>query len=353
MNYIVSGAAGFIGFFTVKRLLDAGHRVLGIDSLNNYYDVSLKRARLAELGIGETVPKQSVPSALYPGFEFAHLGVENGEALAKVCGAFAGKGPGAFIHLAAQAGVRHSLECPAAYMDANMSGFFQVLEYCRAASVPHLVFASSSSVYGMNTDRPYSTHRGADHPVSFYAATKRANELMAHSYAHIYGLPVTGLRFFTVYGPWGRPDMAYYKFSLAIMEGRTIDVYNNGEMRRDFTYIDDISEGIVLALNRIPRGDSSFDPARPDPASSSAPYRIYNLGNNHAERLGDFVETLEKVLGKKARKRFLPAPPGDVLATEADIEDARRDLGWRPVTDMAGGLARFAQWFLPYHAGQH
>jgi UDP-glucuronate 4-epimerase len=352
MNYIVSGAAGFIGFFTAQKLLQQGHTVLGIDSVNDYYDVSLKTDRLRELGINpaDIGYGKSAGSGQYPRFRFVKVKAEDKEALFRVCGAFAEEARiDGFIHLAAQAGVRYSLENPQAYMDANISGFFSVLECCRNLALPHLVYASSSSVYGLNADRPFSPRRGADHPVSLYAATKRSNELMAHTYAHLYGLPVTGLRFFTVYGPWGRPDMAYYKFSKAIMEGKTIDVYNNGDMFRDFTYIDDITGGIILALNRIPSGSSDFDPAHPDPAVSSAPYRIYNLGNNHAERLGTVIELLEEALGKRAVMNFLPPPKGDVLATEADIEDAKRDLNWQPSTNIEAGLKQFARWFRSYH----
>jgi UDP-glucuronate 4-epimerase len=352
MNYIVSGAAGFIGFFTVQKLLQQGHTVLGVDSLNDYYTVSLKTDRLRELGIdpSDIGYGKNAGSGQYPRFRFVKAKAEDRETFFRICEAFTGEVRiDGFIHLAAQAGVRYSLENPRAYMDANISGFFNVLEFCRNIALPHLVYASSSSVYGLNTDQPFSPRRGADHPVSLYAATKRSNELMAHTYAHLYSLPVTGLRFFTVYGPWGRPDMAYYKFSKAIMEGRTIEVYNNGDMFRDFTYIDDITGGIILALNRIPQGSSAFDPARPDPALSTAPYRIYNLGNSRAERLGMIIELLEEALGKRAVKKFLPPPKGDVLATEADIEDTKQDLNWQPSTDIETGIKQFAQWFRSYH----
>jgi UDP-glucuronate 4-epimerase len=348
VNYIVTGAAGFIGFFTVKKLLEKGHRVLGIDSVNDYYDTALKRARLNLLGIvGDAI---AAGSALYPRFRFIKLRVEDREKTMAACDAFVNECSGldGIIHLAAQAGVQYSIENPGAYIDANILGFFNILEYCRKIRVPHFVYASSSSIYGLNEKRPFSSHDGADHPVSLYAATKRSNELMAHAYSHLYGLPATGLRFFTVYGPWGRPDMAYFKFSKAIMEGRTITVYNNGEMTRDFTYIDDIVEGILLALDHPPSPSPDFDPLRPDPSSSAAPWKIYNLGNSRAERIGFFIETLEKHLGKKAVKNYLPAPKGDVAATEADIEDAKRDLGWRPHTGIEEGLKQFAAWFLDY-----
>jgi UDP-glucuronate 4-epimerase len=352
MNYIVSGAAGFIGFHTVKKMLEQGHGILGIDSINDYYEVSLKENRLKELGVKNAGAAPGGSSDIYPRFQFIRLKVEDQENLFDKCGAFCRdcSGIDGVIHLAAQAGVRYSIDHPQAYIDANIQGFFNVLEFCRRVNVPHLVYASSSSVYGLNENRPFSVHNTADHPVSLYAATKRSNELMAHAYSHLFGLPVTGLRFFTVYGPWGRPDMAYYKFSKAIMEGAPIEVYHNGEMFRDFTYIDDIVEGILLALRRPPAGSPSFNPAAPDPASSPAPYKLYNLGNNRPERLNDFIAALEEALGKKAVKRFLPLQQGDVLATEADINDTARDLNWRPHTGITAGLRSFAAWFRNYYS---
>jgi UDP-glucuronate 4-epimerase len=353
MNFILTGAAGFIGFHTARRLLEQGHSVLGIDSINGYYTVTLKTDRLKELGIETPEPAygERIKSSRYPGFCFVRLAIEDTEELFRAAGVYADDaGPAdRIIHLAAQAGVRYSLENPGSYINSNISGFLSILELSRKLKIPHLVFASSSSVYGLNTKRPFSVHDGADHPVSLYGATKRADELMAHTYAHLFGIPVTGLRFFTVYGPWGRPDMAYFKFSLAIMEDRPIDVYHKGEMFRDFTYIDDITEGIILASKTIPLPSPGFDPSRPDPASSSAPFRIYNLGNNHPEKLLDFIEALEKALGKKARKNFLPFQAGDVQATEADIDDTLRDLGWSPDTDISEGLSRFAAWFRDYY----
>jgi UDP-glucuronate 4-epimerase len=279
------------------------------------------------------------------------LGIEDKEALFRAAGVYAdAAGPAdRIIHLAAQAGVRYSLEYPSDYISSNIAGFLNILELARKLPIPHLVFASSSSVYGLNAKRPFSVHDTADHPVSLYGATKRADELMAHAYAHLFGIPVTGLRFFTVYGPWGRPDMAYFKFSLAIMEDRPIDVYNGGEMFRDFTYIDDITGGVLLASETPPLPSPGFDSSRPDPASSSAPFRIYNLGNNRPEKLLDFIEALEKALGKKARKNFLPMQAGDVPATEADIDDTLKDLGWSPGTGITGGLERFAAWFKGYY----
>jgi UDP-glucuronate 4-epimerase len=353
MKYILTGAAGFIGFHTAKALLDRGDTVFGIDSLNSYYDPRLKEGRLGELGIraGDLAYGTPASSEKFPRLSFTRINLEDAAAFPPLFDRFAGEGekPGGVIHLAAQAGVRYSLENPGAYIDSNLRGFFNVLEGCRRAAVPHLVYASSSSVYGLNRKRPFSVHDRTDHPVSLYAATKKSNELLAHSYAHLFGLPVTGLRFFTVYGPWGRPDMAYYKFSALIREGKPIDVYNRGEMYRDFTYIDDVTAGVLAALDRPPEPDRAFDPARPDPASSSAPYRIYNLGNNRPECLNDFIAALEELLGKPALRNELPLQDGDVPATEADIEDSIRDLGWRPRTDLKTGLAAFTRWFLGYH----
>jgi UDP-glucuronate 4-epimerase len=353
MNCILTGAAGFIGFHTARRLLEQGHSVLGIDSLNEYYTVTLKTDRLKELGIETSglTRGERVTSSRYPGFSFVRLGIEDREELFRAAGVYAdGAGPpDRIIHLAAQAGVRYSLENPADYISSNISGFLNILELARKINIPHLVFASSSSVYGLNSKRPFSVHDRADHPVSLYGATKRADELMAHAYAHLFGIPVTGLRFFTVYGPWGRPDMAYFKFSLAIMEDRPIDLYNAGEMFRDFTYIDDIVDGVLLASETIPLPSPGFDPSRPDPASSSAPFKIYNLGNNRPEKLLDFVGALEKALGKTARKNFLPMQAGDVPATEADIGDTFKDLGWSPGTGITEGIDRFASWFKDYY----
>ncbi|GHV73361.1 NAD-dependent epimerase [Spirochaetia bacterium] len=340
MNCIVTGSAGFIGFHVTKKLLEQGHRILGIDSVNDYYAVSLKHDRLKELGIKTDSLRYDEPAAsgVFPQFQFVQFRLEEKDRLSNAVNNFI-REHGAIdriIHLAAQAGVRYSLQNPEAYISSNISGFLSILEICRSLMVP-LVYASSSSVYGMNARQPFSVHDRVDHPVSLYAATKRSNELMAHTYAHLFHLPMTGLRFFTVYGPWGRPDMAYYKFSLAISNGEPIDVYNNGEMRRDFTYIDDIVEGVIKAVGHIP-------------SPAPVPCRIYNLGNNHSVELGLFIETLENALGKKAVKRYLPMQEGDVLSTEADIEDTRRDLGWTPHTDIAGGLTAFAQWFKTYKA---
>jgi UDP-glucuronate 4-epimerase len=354
VNFILTGAAGFIGFHTARALLEQGHSVLGIDSINEYYTTALKNDRLKELGIDAPGLRygEMAESAGYPRFDFIKLELEDKEGLDKAVAAYAEAGrPDRIIHLAAQAGVRYSLENPASYISSNVSGFLCILDLCRKLKIPHLVFASSSSVYGLNRKRPFSVHDTVDHPVSLYGATKRADEIIAHTYAHLFGIPVTGLRFFTVYGPWGRPDMAYYKFSLAINEDKPIDVYHTGEMFRVFTYIDDIVDGIIRASGAVPLPSPGFDPLRPDPASSSAPFRIYNLGNNHPEKLLDFIEVLEKALGKKARKNFLPIQAGDVLETEADIDDTVRDLGWSPSTGIDEGLKRFAAWFKGYYRG--
>jgi UDP-glucuronate 4-epimerase len=355
VQYIITGTAGFIGFYVTKKLLEQGHRVLGIDSINDYYAVSLKNDRLRELGINPDHLQygQAVPSGSFPGLQFAQLKLEDKTGLEALVGGIKKSGGSVdrIIHLAAQAGVRYSLENPEAYISANIAGFLNILELSRTLAVPHLVYASSSSVYGLNAKRPFSVHDPVDHPVSLYAATKRSNELMAHTYAHLFGIPVTGLRFFTVYGPWGRPDMAYYKFSLAIRAGKPIDVYNNGDLWRDFTFIDDIAEGILKASDRIP-SPPPFNPLNPDPAGSSAPFRIYNLGNNRPENLKVFIETLENALGKGAEKRYFPMQEGDVFATEADIEDTRRDLGWAPRTSIAEGLGVFAEWFNGYYKEQ-
>lgn len=347
MLHLVTGAAGFIGFHLVKRLIARGDRVVGIDSINDYYDPALKFARLAELGIGEETADfgRTVTAADGIPFTFIRMKLEDDEGLASL---FSAHSFDRVVNLAAQAGVRYSIENPRAYLDSNLVGFLNILEACRAAKTAHLVYASSSSVYGLNATRPFALGDHTDHPVSLYAATKKANELMAHTYSNLYGMPTTGLRFFTVYGPWGRPDMAYFKFARAITQGQPIDVYNNGDMLRDFTYIDDIVEGIVRVVDSVPHPDPSWDPARPDPAFSSAPYRVYNIGNNAPVRLGEFIETLESALQMKAQKRYLPMQPGDVYATEADVSALERDFSWRPTTPIGEGLAGFARWYRAY-----
>ena len=333
MKILVTGAAGFIGFHLAQRLLERGDEVVGLDNLNTYYDVSLKDARLGLL-------------EAHPGFRFVRAGLEDRPTVAAL---FSDEHFDMVVNLAAQAGVRYSLQNPNAYIDSNIVGFMNVLEGCRHNNVKHLVYASSSSVYGANTTVPFSVHDTVDHPVSLYAATKKSNELMAHTYAHLFGLPVTGLRFFTVYGPWGRPDMAYFSFTKAILEGRPIDVFNHGRMQRDFTYIDDIAEGIVRVLGHIPRPDPAWNAASPDPATSSAPYRLYNIGNNQPVELGHFIEVLEEYLGKKAHKNMLPIQAGEVLVTCADVDDLRHEVGFRPSTPIREGLRRFVEWYREFY----
>ncbi|GAB6095745.1 NAD-dependent epimerase [Desulfatiferula olefinivorans] len=317
-HVLVTGAAGFIGYFLSKRLLDEGHAVTGIDNLNDYYDVGLKNDRL----------KQLEP---YEKFTFIRMDLADRTAMERLFETRFDR----VVHLAAQAGVRYSLENPHAYGESNLTGFLHILEGCRAIQVPHLVYASSSSVYGWNAKIPFSTRDTVDYPVSLYAATKKANELMAHSYAHLFGIPVTGLRFFTVIGPWGRPDMAYYKFTKAILEGRPIDVYNHGKMKRDFTYIDDIVEGVVRVMDHIPEG-------------KPAPYAVFNIGNHAPVELGLFIEAIEEALGIPAKKNMLPMQPGDVPATYADIDDLTRAVGFRPTVDIREGVRRFTDWYKAY-----
>ena len=332
-SFLVTGAAGFIGFHLSKRLLQDGGRVIGLDIVNDYYDVQLKHDRLAQLE-GE------------PLFSFHKLNLADGDQISRL---FQTESLDVVLHLAAQAGVRYSLENPRAYVDSNLVGFINILEGCRHGGIEHLVYASSSSVYGANTKMPFSVHDNVDHPVSLYAASKKANELMAHTYSHLYGLPTTGLRFFTVYGPWGRPDMALYLFTRAILEDRPIDLFNHGKMRRDFTYIDDIVEGIVRVANRPPAPDPNWHGDTPDPATSAAPYRIYNIGNHEPVELMKFVEMIEANLGKKARKNLLPIQPGDVPETYADIDALTRDFGFRPSTPIEEGIERFVEWYRSYH----
>ena len=330
---LVTGSAGFIGYHLCRRLLARGDQVIGIDNLNTYYDVSLKDARLRQL--------QEID-----GFSFVRADIADEATTGRL---FQERDFESVVHLAAQAGVRYSLTNPRTYIDSNITGFLNILEGCRHKKVGHLVYASSSSVYGANTAMPFSVHDNVDHPVSLYAATKKANELMAHSYSHLFGLPTTGLRFFTVYGPWGRPDMALFLFTKAILEGREIDVFNHGRMRRDFTYIDDIIGGIVGVLDTVPCGNSDWDGDRPDPASSRAPYRLYNIGNNSPVELMDLIESLEKHLGKTARKRMLDMQPGDVPATCADVDDLVRDVGFRPGTPIDDGIHHFVEWYRGYY----
>jgi len=333
MKILVTGAAGFIGFHVAKRLLMRGDAVVGLDIVNNYYDPALKEARLKELN-GQRQ------------FRFVRMDLADKDG---ITGLFSAEKPQRVIHLAAQAGVRYSLVNPHAYVESNLVGFVNILEACRHNKVEHLTYASSSSVYGANTKMPFSIHDNVDHPLSLYAATKKANELMAHTYSHLFGIPTTGLRFFTVYGPWGRPDMALFLFTKAILNGQPIDVFNNGKMRRDFTYIDDIVEGVIRVSDHIPTGNPEWTSENPDPGTSRAPYKVYNIGNNRPTELLYLIETLEKALGKKAEKRFLPMQPGDVLATYADVEDLSHDVGFKPSTDIETGVQRFVEWYRNYY----
>jgi UDP-glucuronate 4-epimerase len=332
-DVLLTGAAGFIGFHVAQRLMADGHRVLGLDNLNDYYDPTLKQARLDRL----------MPNAA---FTFEQLDISDREAMSEL---FRLHRPARVVHLAAQAGVRYSLQNPHAYVEANLVGFMNVLEGCRHHGVEHLVFASSSSVYGANTRLPFSVHDNVDHPLSLYAATKKANELMAHAYAHLYALPSTGLRFFTVYGPWGRPDMALFVFARAILDDRPIDVFNEGRMQRDFTYVDDIVEGIVRVLAKPPAPDPTWSGDHPDPATSRAPYRVYNIGNDRPVELLRYIQVLEECLGRRARMNLLPMQPGDVPATRADVSDLARDIGYQPRTTVEEGVARFVQWYRAYY----
>jgi UDP-glucuronate 4-epimerase len=333
LKVLVTGAAGFIGFHTAKLLLERGDEVVGLDNLNEYYDVTLKHSRLAILG-------------KYPAFKFAKLDLTEREAMASL---FARERFERVVHLGAQAGVRYSLSAPFAYIDSNVLGTLTVLEGCRHNGVEHLVLASTSSVYGANTKMPFSVHQGADHPLSLYAATKKSNELMAHTYASLYGVPVTALRFFTVYGPFGRPDMALFTFTKAILAGQPIDVYNYGQHRRDFTYVGDIVEGVVRALDRVAQPNLSWDSERPDPATSRAPYRLYNIGNQQPVELMRYIEVLEECLGRKAEKNLLPMQLGDVPDTWADVEELVADVGYRPSTPVEQGVRSFVDWYLDYY----
>lgn len=334
MKVLVTGTAGFIGSHVAGRLLDRGDEVIGLDSINDYYDVRLKHARLARLN-GRN------------GFQFVQQDLADRVGMEAF---FAAQRPQRVIHLAAQAGVRYSLQNPHAYVESNLAGFINILEGCRHQGVEHLVYASSSSVYGANTAMPFSIHQNVDHPLSLYAASKKANELMAHTYSHLYRLPTTGLRFFTVYGPWGRPDMALFLFTKAILAGQPIDVFNEGRMRRDFTYIDDIVEGVIRVNDRIATPNAAWSGDRPDPGTSAAPYRLYNIGNNNPVELMRLITVLEQELGVTAAKRFLPMQPGDVPATYADIDDLARDVGFRPATPIEEGVRRFVAWYREFYA---
>ena len=333
-KFLVTGTAGFIGSHLTQRLLDRGDTVVGIDNLNDYYSVSLKQNRLKQFQERDR-------------FSFQQIDIAENSAMKKL---FTEEQFDVVVNLAAQAGVRYSLENPQAYIESNIVGFVNVLEGCRHSGVKHLVYASSSSVYGANEKMPFSVHDNVDHPLSLYAASKKSNELMAHTYSHLYDLPTTGLRFFTVYGPWGRPDMALFLFTKAILEGKPIDVFNNGEMRRDFTYVDDIVEGVIRTADNVPEGNNQWSGDNPDPATSRAKYKVYNIGNNQPVELMHLIETLEKALGQKAEKNMMPMQPGDVPATFADIDALVNDVGFRPSTSIETGVARFVEWYRSYYS---
>lgn len=330
---LVTGAAGFIGFHLSGRLLQKGDTVVGLDNLNTYYDVELKKARLAQLEGDDK-------------FVFKKISLEDNDSIKTL---FESENFDCVVNLAAQAGVRYSILSPHSYIDANIHGFMNILEGCRHRNVKHLVFASSSSVYGLNARMPFSVHHNVSHPASLYGATKRANELMAHVYSHLFKIPSTGLRFFTVYGPWGRPDMALFIFTKAILEGNPIDIFNYGKMQRDFTYVDDIVEGIVRVMDRIPAPNPDWNPDKPDPGTSSAPYRLYNIGNNNPVQLSRFIEVLEETLGRKAKKNMLPMQLGDVPATYADVNDLMKEVGFEPRTSIEEGIRKFVAWYKQYY----
>jgi UDP-glucuronate 4-epimerase len=333
MSILVTGCAGFIGGHLCHKLLERGEEVIGLDNLNEYYDPVLKMGHLSQL-------------QAFPNFRFFKVDLADRQEIAKI---FAKEQPQRVVNLAAQAGVRYSIQNPAAYIDSNLVGFANILEGCRHHQVKHLVYASSSSVYGANTQMPFSTNHTVDHPLSLYAATKKANELMAHSYSHLYNLPTTGLRFFTVYGPWGRPDMAIFLFTKAILEGRSIQIFNHGSMKRDFTYIDDIVDGVLKVLDRIPIANPEWSSQSSHPNNSFAPYRIYNIGNNNPVELMELITTLEKCLGMEARKEYLPMQMGDMLATYADVDDLIADVGFKPATPIAEGLEKFVAWYRNFY----
>jgi len=346
MKILITGTAGFIGFHLAKRLLERGDEVVGIDNINDYYDVNLKYARLAETGISREAEKWHTPvqSTKYPGYTFVRMNLEDRDQLMAL---FEKEKFDNVCNLAAQAGVRYSLENPYTYIDSNIVGFVNILEACRHHNIRHLVYASSSSVYGNNTKMPLSTSDNVDHPISLYAATKKSNELMAYTYSHLYGIPTTGLRFFTVYGPWGRPDMALFLFTKAIINDEPVKIFNYGNMSRDFTYIDDIIEGVVRVIDKPPLTSAH---TKPDPSSSNiAPYKIYNIGNSNPVKLMDYIEGIENALGKKAKKEFLPMQPGDVPNTYADVSDLVRDIGYKPSTKVEDGIKKFIKWYKEFY----
>ena len=349
MKILVTGTAGFIGFHLAERLIARGDEVIGLDNINDYYDVDLKYSRLAVSGIDrpEIEYGKKVFSRNNETYSFVKTDLEDRDGIAAL---FREEKFDRVCHLAAQAGVRYSLTNPHAYTDSNITGFINILEACRHNNTEHLAYASSSSVYGLNESMPFSTTDNVDHPVSLYAASKKSNELMAHTYSHLFGLPTTGLRFFTVYGPWGRPDMALFIFTRAILEGRSIDVYNRGNMQRDFTYIDDIVEGLVRVIDTEPKGNIMWKGTDPDPSTSPAPYRVYNIGNNNPVKLLSFIEAIEKATGRKAEKNMMPIQPGDVPATWADVDDLVNDMGYRPGTDINKGIESFVKWYREYYS---
>jgi len=344
VKILVTGTAGFIGFHLAERLAQRGDEVVGLDNINDYYDQNVKYGRLAFSGIDRDAIEEGklVTSTKYPNYRFIKLDLEDKAAIDAL---FAAEQFNAVCNLAAQAGVRYSLTNPDAYIKSNITGFINLLEACRHNSVGNLSYASSSSVYGLNERQPFSVHHNVDHPVSLYAASKKSNELMAHTYSHLFGIPTTGLRFFTVYGPWGRPDMALFLFTKAALEGRPIDVFNYGNMQRDFTYIDDIIEGVVRVIDNPAKSNPNWSGQNPDPGTSSAPYRVYNIGNNEPVRLLDFIEAIEKALGKTIEKNMLPIQPGDVPSTYADVTDLVEELGYRPATPVQEGINRFVAWY--------
>ena len=345
---LITGTAGFIGFHLARQLIERGDEVVGLDCINDYYDIRVKHGRLKETGIDhkDLIYGELAQSTLYSNYRFIQLKLEDAENLMKL---FAEESFDSVVNLAAQAGVRYSLENPRAYVDSNIIGFVNILEACRHNGVGHLSYASSSSVYGLNETMPFSVHHNVDHPISLYAASKKSNELMAHTYSHLFGLPTTGLRFFTVYGPWGRPDMALFLFTKAILEGKPINVFNNGEMSRDFTYVDDIVEGVIRVNDNPPKGNENWSGSTPDPGSSKAPFKVYNIGNNSPVRLMDFISIIEKVLGVEAKKNFMPMQAGDVAATYADVQDLIDDLGYKPGTNLEYGVAQFIEWYKNFY----
>ena len=352
MKILITGTAGFIGSHLAKRMANRGDEIVGLDNINDYYDQRVKYGRLQQAGIiekieeGEAIPyNKFIQSSSTPNYKFIKLNLEDRESLDEL---FKKEKFDKVVNLAAQAGVRYSLVNPYAYVDSNIVGFVNLLENCRHYNIKHLTYASSSSVYGLNETQPFSTHHNVDHPISLYAASKKSNELMAHTYSHLYNLPTTGLRFFTVYGPWGRPDMALYLFTKAIIEDKTIDVFNYGEMQRDFTYIDDIVEGVIRVNDNPPKGNPKWSGKDPDPSSSKAPYKIYNIGNNNPVKLMDFIEALERKLGKEAKKNMLPIQMGDVPSTYADVSDLIEDIGYKPQTSIEEGIGKFVDWYIEF-----